>query len=250
MLYQVYQDHCDLMEPVRVLAGMVAGSGGPGLGRLADHSLVRNLTAAYEIISRAGLTHERPPFDIHSVTVGNREVKVTEEPVLVTPFGTLLHFKKDVQASQPRVVLVAPLSGHFATLLRATVATMLPEHDVHHGLAQRAPRRAAARPLRLRRLHRAPDPLPRSRWLSGSRDRGVPALCRRARRLRRDGTGQQPGPAAQPDADGRPDRLARQSHAGQRTSAEPADRVGRAESFGQRAAALSGRSEERREGSG
>src|SRR5499425_3468226 len=131
MLYQVYQAHCDLMEPVRVLAGMVAGSGGPGLGRLADHALVRNLTAAYEIIARAGLTHERPPFDIHSVTVGNREVKVTEEPVLVTPFGTLLRFKKDVQATQPRVVLVAPLSGHFATLLRATVATMLPEHDVY-----------------------------------------------------------------------------------------------------------------------
>jgi len=131
MLYQVYQAHCDLMEPVRVLAGMVAGSGGPGLGRLADHALMRNLTAAYEIIARAGLTHERPPFDIHSVTVGNREVKVTEEPVLVTPFGTLLRFKKDVQATQPRVVLVAPLSGHFATLMRATVATMLPEHDVY-----------------------------------------------------------------------------------------------------------------------
>src|SRR5262245_54402166 len=131
MLYQVYQAHCDLMEPVRVLAGMVAGSGGPGLRRLADHALMRHLTAAYEIIARAGLTHERPPFDIHSVTVGNREVKVTEEPVLVTPFGTLLRFKKDVQATQPRVVLVAPLSGHFATLMRATVATMLPEHDVY-----------------------------------------------------------------------------------------------------------------------
>jgi len=49
----------------------------------------------------------------------------------VTPFATLLHFKKDVQVTQPRVILVAPLSGHFATLLRATVATMLPEHDVY-----------------------------------------------------------------------------------------------------------------------
>src|SRR5215813_14999670 len=106
MLYQVYQAHCDLMEPVRVLAGVVAGSGAPGLGRLADHALVRNLTAAYEIIARAGLTHERPPFDIHSVMVGNREVEVTEEAVLVTPFGTLLHFKKDAQVTQqPHVIL-------------------------------------------------------------------------------------------------------------------------------------------------
>src|SRR5215510_3268004 len=131
MLYQVYQAHCDLMEPVRVLAGVVAGAGGPPLGGVADYALLRNLTAAYEIIARAGLTHERPPFGIESVTVGNREVEVTEEAVHVTPFATLLHFKKDVQVTQPRVMLVAPLSGHFATLLRATVATMLPEHDVY-----------------------------------------------------------------------------------------------------------------------
>ncbi len=90
-----------------------------------------NLTAAYELIARAGLTHARPPYGIDSVTVGNREVAVTEEAALVTPFGTLLHFKKDVEQAQPRVLLIAPLSGHFATLLRATVRTMLPEHDVY-----------------------------------------------------------------------------------------------------------------------
>src|SRR5439155_12077989 len=49
----------------------------------------------------------------------------------VTPFGTLLHFAKDAGESQPAVLLVAPLSGHFATLLRNTVRTMLPEHDVY-----------------------------------------------------------------------------------------------------------------------
>ena len=63
--------------------------------------------------------------------VGNREVEVREEAAHVTPFGTLLHFKKDVDVAQPRVLLVAPLSGHFATLLRATVRTMLAEHDVY-----------------------------------------------------------------------------------------------------------------------
>ena len=56
---------------------------------------------------------------------------MTEEAADVTPFGTLLHFKKDVAQAQPRVLVVAPLSGHFATLLRATVRTMLPEHDVY-----------------------------------------------------------------------------------------------------------------------
>ena len=103
----------------------ICGIGFPG------HGAVRNLTAAYELIARAGLTHSRPPFGIDQVTVGNREVEVREEAAHVTPFGTLLHFKKDIEAEQPRVMLVAPLSGHFATLLRGTVRTMLPEHDVY-----------------------------------------------------------------------------------------------------------------------
>ncbi len=56
---------------------------------------------------------------------------MSEEAADRTPFGTLLHFKKDIATAQPRVLLIAPLSGHFATLLRATVRTMLPEHDVY-----------------------------------------------------------------------------------------------------------------------
>jgi polyhydroxyalkanoate depolymerase len=63
--------------------------------------------------------------------VGNREVAITEEKVEVTPFGTLLRFRKDIVTEQPKVLVVAPLSGHFATLLRATVRTMLPDHDVY-----------------------------------------------------------------------------------------------------------------------
>jgi len=131
MLYQAYQAHCDMMEPVRVLAGVLAQAAGCPFPGLPDHPVLRNLTAAYELIARAGLTHQRPLFDVTSVMVGNREVAVSEEAVHVTPFATLLRFRKDIAAAQPRVLLVAPLSGHFATLLRATVQTMLPEHDVY-----------------------------------------------------------------------------------------------------------------------
>jgi polyhydroxyalkanoate depolymerase len=127
MLYQAYQAHSDIMVPVRAFAGMALAT--PAL-RSFDGSTLRNLTAAYELISRAGLTHHRPPFGIESVTVGSREVEVREEAALTTPFGTLLHFKKDISQPQPRLLLIAPLSGHFATLLRGTVRTMLPEHDV------------------------------------------------------------------------------------------------------------------------
>ena len=130
MLYQAYQAHADIMAPVRRLAGMAAESVGARLNGSARPTVLSNLTAAYELIARAGLTHDRPPFGIESVVVGNRDVAVTEEVADATPFGTLLHFRKDVVLAQPRVLLIAPLSGHFATLLRATVRTMLPEHDV------------------------------------------------------------------------------------------------------------------------
>ncbi|MFZ1923596.1 MAG: polyhydroxyalkanoate depolymerase [Xanthobacteraceae bacterium] len=129
MLYLAYQLQSDIMTPVRAWATFAANSGGAPL--LSDHPALRNLTAVYELIARAGLTHTRPPFGIGSVTVGNREVEVREEAAARTPFGTLLHFKKDIATAQPRVLLVAPLSGHFSTLLRATVRTMLPDHDVY-----------------------------------------------------------------------------------------------------------------------
>ena len=131
MLYQAYQAHSDFMGPIRALAGQAALSMGARLNGGTRPSHLSNLTAAYEIISRAGLTHARPPYGIDSVVVGNRDVAVTEEKTDVTPFGTLLHFKKDIDAEQPRVLIIAPLSGHFATLLRATVRTMLAEHDIY-----------------------------------------------------------------------------------------------------------------------
>src|SRR5215469_6519057 len=131
MLYQAYQAHSDIMIPVRNWAGTALRTLGQPLTGMADNAALRNLTAAYELIARAGLTHARPAFGVDGVTVGNREMAVHEHAALTTPFGTLLHFKKDSDIPQPRVLLVAPLSGHFATLLRGTVRTMLPEHDVY-----------------------------------------------------------------------------------------------------------------------
>jgi len=126
MIYFAYQSQSDFLAPLRRAAGFAAL---PALG--ADNPYARNLAAACEMLARAGLTHARPPFDIPHVTVDGREVAVIEEAALRTPFGTLLRFRKDGDVVQPRVLLVAPLSGHFATLLRDTVATLLPDHDVY-----------------------------------------------------------------------------------------------------------------------
>jgi poly(3-hydroxybutyrate) depolymerase len=130
MLYTAYQAQSDLTAPIRVMSGATARlltDLSPGL---TDRWMVRSTLATSEIVARWGLTHRRPAFGIESVVVEGREVAVREEAVLRTPFGTLLRFTKDTNAVQPRVLIVAPLSGHFATLLRATVRTMLPDHDV------------------------------------------------------------------------------------------------------------------------
>ena len=139
MLYLAYQTQADLMEPIRGLARQALTAyrawTGPDDGAAAradgaHASLARNLAAAWELIARTRLSHTRPAYGIDRVLIGNREVAVTEEAVFATPFGTLLHFRKGSEIAQPRVLVVAPLSGHFATLLRGTVKTMLPDHDV------------------------------------------------------------------------------------------------------------------------
>jgi len=91
---------------------------------------VRHFGAGCDILAEAGLSHGRPDYGIRHVRTLGQEVAVTEEVLDDTPFGSLLHFKKDTPEPGPRVLLVAPMSGHFATLLRATVATLLRDHDV------------------------------------------------------------------------------------------------------------------------
>jgi len=130
MLYLAYQAQSDMIEPAKSVARTSLAMLGMW-GAAANVPLLRNLSATYELIARTGLTHSRPDYGIRTVQVGNHEVEVTEEPRLTLPFGTLLNFKKESPAPQPRVLVVAPLSGHFATLLRNTVRTLLPDHDVY-----------------------------------------------------------------------------------------------------------------------
>jgi polyhydroxyalkanoate depolymerase len=131
MIYQAYQAWTDVAVPVRAMAALTAPILRlPFFGPLTPPSWDR-LAAAFELIARTGLTHRRPAYGIDRVRVGDREVAVTEEVAARTPFATLLRFAKEAETVQPRVLLVAPMSGHFATLLRGTVRTMLPEHDVY-----------------------------------------------------------------------------------------------------------------------
>ena len=130
MLYQAYQNHMDLTEPWRSGAASALRYLNLVPPGVSDRLFTR-LAAALELISRSSLSYTRPAYGIDRIQVGNREVEIREEVVHATPFGSLLRFGKEDVPEQPRLLLVAPMSGHFATLLRGTVKTMLQDHDVY-----------------------------------------------------------------------------------------------------------------------
>ncbi len=130
--YPAYQAFANLMLPVRHHASLINGSL-DAWSEMAGTPHGRALRAACDVFSLSGLTHRRPPFGIDTVELGGQPVAIVEETVQATPFCSLLHFRKDARfdTAQPRVLVIAPMSGHFATLLRGTVRTMLAEHDVY-----------------------------------------------------------------------------------------------------------------------
>jgi poly(3-hydroxybutyrate) depolymerase len=132
MLYQAYQTQSDLLSPWRLLAQ--SGATSLWFGQ-TEGSMVRKASASMDVFSRMRLTHTRPPYGITELVVDNETIPVSEEVVLTQPFGSLLRFCKQGgtmrDGLQPAVLLVAPLSGHFSTLLRETARTLLQDHDVY-----------------------------------------------------------------------------------------------------------------------
>ncbi|HKX43983.1 MAG TPA: polyhydroxyalkanoate depolymerase [Burkholderiaceae bacterium] len=134
MMYHAYQAHADLMWPLRTAARFTA----PMLldpafdaFSFAGPASPRQIAAACKLLELAEITHERPAWGIASVVVDGEPMPVFEEAVHSTPFATLTRFSTPRSATQQKVLLVAPMSGHFATLLRDTVRTMLQGHEVY-----------------------------------------------------------------------------------------------------------------------
>lgn len=131
MIYGLYQAQADLLYPVRQAARFGASFCRiMDLGELTPPPM-RQMGAAMTMVADWGLTHKRPPYGFKTTQIGNDTVAVTEEVCCSTPFGDLLRFRKDTDVVQPRVLVVAPMSGHFATLLRGTVKVLLPDNDVY-----------------------------------------------------------------------------------------------------------------------
>jgi poly(3-hydroxybutyrate) depolymerase len=131
MIYQAYRTQANFLDQVRPLAAAAGSALRLPWSRPGQDWPLHTLAGVLETFANLTVSHARLPFGIESVRAGNRLILVTEEAVYSTPFATLLHFKKATEAPQPRVLVVAPMSGHFATLLRATVKTMLTDHDVY-----------------------------------------------------------------------------------------------------------------------
>ena len=131
MMYHAYQAQADMLRPLRQWAkahGAWLGSEPPqpgiaGMGRPA--------MAASKVFELAEVTHRRPAWRIEEVMVDGQPQPVVEEVVARTPFAELLRFSKPGAPAQPKLLVVAPMSGHFATLLRDTVRTVLQDHDVY-----------------------------------------------------------------------------------------------------------------------
>lgn len=131
MMYSMFQAQSDLLGVARLFAAPAANwLGQPWAARDGAYG-ARQLAAVMQLFSRAATTHRRPEFGIDRVRMGERWQQVRERVALQLPFMELLHFEKEGGPEQPRVLVVAPLSGHFATLLRGTVEVLLPDHDVY-----------------------------------------------------------------------------------------------------------------------
>ncbi len=131
MLYQFHEMQRAVMEPWRWWAQANVDAFGSAFSPLSLTPAAKNVTAGMDLLLRLTARYGRPAFDIGEVKVNGVDAIVTEEVVLEKPFCNLLHFKKSRSAkNEPTVLIFAPLSGHYATLLRDTVRTMLPDHDV------------------------------------------------------------------------------------------------------------------------
>jgi poly(3-hydroxybutyrate) depolymerase len=137
MLYQLHELQRSLLTPLMQWADASSKLFSNPVSPFAHTPFSQRIAAGYELMYRLGKDYEKPAFAIDSIMVEGASVNIIEYTVVTKPFCRLLHFKKDLSdtelaaLNQPKVLLVAPLSGHHSTLLRDTVRGMLPGHDVY-----------------------------------------------------------------------------------------------------------------------
>jgi poly(3-hydroxybutyrate) depolymerase len=131
MLYDAYEVQRSFLAGASKLAGLGAGWLSNPANPFAYNSMGPLVGASLEVFAHASAPRGKPEFGLHSTKIGRDEVAVHEEITLRKPFGQLKHFRREGVETGPGLLIVAPMSGHYATLLRGTVARLLPRHDVY-----------------------------------------------------------------------------------------------------------------------
>jgi len=131
LLYQAYEFQRHLANPVRLWANTLEQVYSSPYNPLTDTWFGKSVAAGAEIMARLTQNYGKPAFGLKATEIGNDAVAVNEEILLRKPFCQLVRFRRDTTRRDPKVLVVAPMSGHFATLLRGTVEALLPAHDVH-----------------------------------------------------------------------------------------------------------------------
>ncbi len=134
-MYWFYEMSQAALNPARALADATKLLFRNPLNPLALTTFGKSIAAACEVFERSTRRYSRPEWDVRNTLVGGERVPVNIETVWQRPFCRLLHFARVFEHAptrpQPRLLIVAPLSGHYATLLRGTVEAFLPNHDVY-----------------------------------------------------------------------------------------------------------------------
>jgi poly(3-hydroxybutyrate) depolymerase len=132
--YHLYEMNHAAMSPMRAAADATRLTFKNPLNPISHTAFGRSVTAACEVFERATRRYAKPEFGLDSTQVGGVRVPVHEEIVWSRPFCNLVHFERelpDPSRRHPKLLIVAPMSGHYATLLRGTVEAMLPRHEVY-----------------------------------------------------------------------------------------------------------------------
>jgi poly(3-hydroxybutyrate) depolymerase len=131
MLYDAYEVQRSLLAGASKLAGLGAGWLNNPSNPWGYSSMGPVVAASLEVFAHAAAPRGKPEFGIDSVRIGGKDVPVHEEILLRKPFGQLKHFFREGHEEGPHLLIVAPMSGHYATLLRGTVERLLPTADVY-----------------------------------------------------------------------------------------------------------------------
>ena len=131
MLYDAYEVQRSFLAGASKLAGLGAGWLNNPANPLGYNSMSPLVAASLEVFAHAAAPRGKPEFGIRERHVGRKDVPVDEEILLRKPFGQLKRFARKACTSGPHLLIVAPMSGHYATLLRGTVQRLLPSFDVY-----------------------------------------------------------------------------------------------------------------------